>query len=150
MASTIIPANLTVTLTTNVILNSQPKTTETQLVIPNINEYDSRIMQIPSSAEVTMVSFATQVAAGTFIRGDAKYFHVTNLDAVNYCRIRVGKLSSYNFDVKLDPGKTFMMGNAKEFANTSGATFVQFVDVDYISAQADSAPVDVEYVVASV
>lgn len=150
MPSTVIPADLTVTLTTNVILNGQPKITENQLVIASINEYDSRIMQVPSSQEVTLVAFGTQVAAGTFIRGDMKYFHVTNLDSVNYARIRVQKTSAYGFDVKLDPGKTFMMGNTKEFATQVGATFVQFVDADYIAAQADSSPVDIEYVVASV
>lgn len=150
MGSTVTPADLTVTVTTNVVLNGQPKTTENQLIVEDVNEYDSRIMTIPSTSEVTVMNFASAVAAGTFIRGEVKHLQITNLDAVNYARIRVQKTSSYGFDIRLDPGKIFMMGNAKEYASQTGATFVAFADADYISAQADTSPVDIEYVVASV
>lgn len=150
MATTIQPADLTITLTTNIVLGGQVKATENQLIVEDVNEYDSRIMTIPSTSEVTIVNFASAVAAGTFIRGEVKHLQIVNRDAVNYARIRVGKTSSYAFDVKLDPGKMFMMGNAKEFASQTGATFATFADVDYVSAQADTSPVDIEYVVASV
>lgn len=150
MGSTVQPADLTVTVTTNLVLNGQPKITENQLIVEDVNEYDSRIMTIPSSSEVTIMNFASAVAAGTFIRGEVKHLQIANLDAVNYARIRVAKSGTYAFDIRLDPGKIFMMGNAKEYATSAGAAFVTFADADSISAQADSAPVDIEYVVASV
>ena len=149
MASTVTAQTLQVGITTKITLNGNERNTTNEVSIPNINEYDSRIMTIPSSSEVTIVNFATAVAAGTFIKGDMKYFQVTNLDAVNYARIRVNKTSAYGFDIQLDPGKTFMMGNVKENAFLTSANFVTFGDADYIAAQANQAPVDLEYVVAS-
>lgn len=150
MATTVTPADLTVTLTTNITLGGQVKTTENQLIVEDVNEYDGRIMTIPSSSEVTIINFSSAVAAGTFIRGEVKHLQIVNLDAVNYARIRVGKVNTYAFDVRLDPGKMFIMGNAKEYATSVGAAFVTFADADSISAQADTSPVDIEYVVASV
>lgn len=150
MASTIVPSNLTVTLTTQLTLNSNQRNTINEIVIPNIAEYDSRIMTIPTSPEVTVLNFSSPVAAGTFIKGNIKHLQITNLDAVNYARIRVSKVNTYGFDIKLDPGKFFIMGNTKENASSVGAPFISFVDCDSISAQADTNPVDIEYVVASI
>lgn len=150
MSTTVTPANLTVTLSTQINLNGQPKTTEAQLVIEDINEYDNRIMSIPTDSEVTVIGFGTTVAAGTFIRGDMKFLQITNLDSVNYARIRVKKTSGDTFDTKLDAGKMFIMGNARESVSASGATFTTFQDADSINAQAYGGVVDIEYVVASI
>ena len=150
MASTISAANLTVTISTAISLGGQNKATENQLVIENINEYDNRIMSIPTASEVTVISFDTAVAAGTFVRGDLKFLQITNKDTVNYARIRVKKSGADTFDKRLDAGQTFMMGNTKESVSASGASFATFQDADSISAEAYTSPVDIEYVVASI
>lgn len=150
MATTIVPQTLTVTISEQINLNNQPINSENQLVIESVNEFDKRIMSLPINAESTIVAFATAVAAGTFIRGDAKYFRITNRDTVNYARIRVKKNGSDTFDVRLDAGKTFMMGNAKLNSSDTAAAFATFEDADSISGQAYDATVDVEYVVASI
>lgn len=150
MATTVTPTNITVTITTQITLNGNQRNTVNEIVIPNIGEYDSRIMTIPTSPEVTIMNFSSPVAAGTFIKGNLKHLQITNLDAVNYARIRVSKVNTYGFDVRLDPGKSFMMGNVKEYATSVGTGFTSFVEYDSISAQADTNPVDIEYVVASI
>lgn len=142
-------ADLTIALTTSITLNGNERNTTNQLVIPDITEYGSRIMTIPSSTEITVLNFSSENAAGTYIKGNVEHIQISNLDAVNYARIRVSKVSAYGFDVRLDPGKSFMMGNTKEYASSVGATFVTFVDCDSISMQAITAPVDIEYVVAA-
>lgn len=149
MATTVTAQTLTVTHTTKITLNGNERNTVNEVSIANINEYDSRIMTIPSSAEATVVAFNTAVAAGTFIRGDLKYLQITNLDAVNYARIRVTKTSGSTFDQKLDAGQSFIMCNTSESASESGAAFATFVDADNVAMQANNAPVDIEYVVAS-
>lgn len=149
MPSTITPQSLTVTISEAITLNGQPINSENQLVIASVNEFDKRIMTVPSSTEVTVVAFGTQVAAGTFIRGDLQYFRVTNKDSVNYARIRVKKNGADTFDQKLDAGKSMIIGNTKESVSATAASFAVFVDADSISAQADTNPVDIEYVVAS-
>lgn len=150
MASTITPSDLTITISTQIELNGQQINSENQLIISSINEFDKRIMSIPTAQEVTVVAFATGVAAGTFIRGDLKYFQVTNKDTVNYARIRVKKNSGDTFDTRLDPGQSFIMGNTKESVSATAVAFVTFQDCDSINAQADTSAVDIEYVVASV
>ncbi len=149
MATTIVPSNLTVTISEQINLNNQPINSENQLVIEDVAEFDKRIMSIPVT-EVTIVAFASDVAAGTFVRGDMQYFRVTNKDSVNYARIRVKKNGSDAFDVRLDAGKTFMMGNAKLNTSDTAVAFVSFEDADSISGQSyGGSPVDIEYSVAS-
>lgn len=150
MASTITPQNLTVTISEQIVLNNQSINSENQLVIAEVNEFDKRIMAIPTSSEVTIVSFASAVAAGTFVRGDMKYFRITNKDTVNYARIRVKKSGSDTFDIRLDAGKTFLMGNDKINTSDTAVSFVSFEDADGISGQAYGGAVDIEYVVASI
>lgn len=142
-------ADLRVALTTTINENGVDKNTISTLTIPDITGYDNRRMSIPYNIEVTVMNFTSQVAAGTFIKGEVEYLSIANLDAVNYARIRVSKVSTYGFDVRLDPGKFFVMGNTKEYASSVGATFATFVDCDNISMQAINSPIDIEYVVAT-
>lgn len=150
MATTITPQTLTVTISETINLNNQPINSENQLTISDINEVDKRITSVPTSSEVTLINFGSAVAAGTFIRGNVKYIRITNKDNTNFVRIRVKKTGADTFDVKLDAGKSFMIGNDKESVSASAASFSAFVDADSINAQADTATVDVEYFVASI
>ena len=150
MATTVTPANLTVTINTSIILNGQAINSENILIIEDVAQYDKRIMTIPFSAPTTVIDFSTAVAAGTFIRGDLKYFQVTNLDALNFVRLRMQKNGAATFDVKIDAGKTFMLGNSKESVSATAAAFSAFIDADAIIMQADTADVQIEYVVASI
>lgn len=150
MASTITSQSLTVTVSEAITLNGQAINSENQVVIEEINEIAKRIMSVPSSSEVTMISFSTAVAAGTFVRGDVKYLRITNKDTINYARIRVKKSGADTFDVRLDAGKSFIMGNAKVNVSATAVAFATFQDADSISGQADTAAVDMEFVVASI
>lgn len=149
MASTIQSTSLLVTIIETVSLNNQDINSDNQLVIPYINEFDKRIVTVPASTEITLVSFATQVGAGSYIFDNVKYMRFTNKDDTNSVRLRV-KGQSQVFDVKIDAGKSLMMGNTKESANSAGSAFASFVNAYDINAQADTAPVDVEFVVASI
>lgn len=148
MATTITNTNLTVTISEQITINDQVRDNVNTLVITDINELATRIMTVPTANEIPIISFATAAAAGTFVIDNVKYVRVTNKDNTNFCRLRV-QSTSQAFDIKLDAGKSFLMGNAKESASNAGASFANFVSVYNILAQADTAPVDVEFVVAS-
>lgn len=150
MASTIDTTSFQATITEQIVINGQAITSENQLTIEDVTQFDKRIMNIPTSAEVTVVAFSSAVAAGTFVTGDMKYFRVTNKDSVNYARIRVKKNGSSTFDVKLDAGKSFMVGNTSESVSATAATWSAFTDADSINMQAYTAAVAVEYVVVSI
>jgi len=150
MASSITPATLTVTISESINLNGQPIDSKNELTIASIAAVDKRIVTIPTSSEVTVVDFATGVAAGTFISANLKYVRITNKDTVNYARIRVTKSGSETFDQQLDAGKSVMFGNVKESVSATAVAFATYVNMDSINAQAYVAPVDIEVFVASI
>lgn len=150
MASSLVPSTLTVTLSEAINLNGQPINSQNQLTIANIASVDKRIVTIPTGSEVTVVDFATQVAAGTFIAANLRYVRITNKDTVNYARIRVTKNGGATFDQQLDAGKSMMMGNTNESVSATAVAFTTFVTLDSINSQAYVAPIDLEVFVASV
>lgn len=149
MASSIDAATLTVIISTEITLNGQQINSENSLVIPDVIAFDKRIMSIPTANEVTVVAFATGVAAGTFVTGDLKYLQITNKDTVNYVRIRVKQNSGYSFDTRLDAGQSFIMGNTLESTTSTAASFVTYINADSVNAQSFDDDVDIEYIVAS-
>jgi len=149
MPTSITPSDLTVTISTAITLNGQTINSENILTVDDVINHDKRIMTIPFASEVVVIGFGTAVAQGTFIRGDLKYLQITNLDTLNFVRIRVKKNGSQTFDIKLDAGKTFILGNTSESVSATAVAFSAFVDADSINMQADTADVDIEYVVAS-
>jgi hypothetical protein len=149
MPTTLDTTNLTVTISEQLTSNGQTLNFSNQLVLPNIKPFDPRVMTIPIT-EITVMQFGATPAAGQFISANVRYIRITNKDDTNFIRIRVIKSGGQTFDVKLEAGKSFIMGNTKESANTTGAAFSAFVDMDNISAQSDTSPCDIEYFVASI
>lgn len=150
MATTITAQTLTATISETLVLNGQPINSENQITIASIGQVDKRIVNIPTASEVTILNFGTAIAAGTVIRANVKYIRITNKDATNYVRIRVSKTSGATFDVKVDAGQSFILSNASESVSTSAGAFSAFADADSISAQANTAAVDIELFVASI
>lgn len=150
MATTIVNSTLTVVISETITLNSQPINSENKLTIASINEVDKRIVSIPTASEVTVLAFSTAVAAGTYIAANVKYIRITNKDDTNFVRIRVTKSSAETFDIKLEAGKSFMIGNTSESVSATAVAFSAFVTATSINAQADTAVVDIEVFVASI
>ena len=149
MPSTITAGTLVVELTTTLTLNTETFNTSNKLTINNIDQADKRILSIPFASEVEIVNFSTAVGAGTFVGANVKYLQIVNKDSANFVRIRVAKTAAQTLDIKLEAGKAFILGNNKESVSETEAAFVSFVDIDSISAQADTADVDIEYFIAS-
>ena len=148
MATQLQNATLTVTVTENITLNGEAINSSNVLSVSNINEVDKRIMTIPIT-EVVVMGFGTAVAAGTLIAANVKYLRIVNKDDTYTVRIRIKKAGAETFDIKLDPGKSFILGNVSESVAATAAAFSAFVVADSVCAQADTAPVDIEYFIAS-
>lgn len=150
MASTITAQTLTVTISEAITLNGQAINSENQLLVANINRVDKRIVSIPIAAEATIILFGALAAAGQYITASVKYVRITNKDDTNFVRIRVTKSGAQTFDIKLDAGKTFIMGGTSESVSATAVAFSAFVDATSINAQADTAACDLEILVASI
>ena len=73
-------ATLSVTHTESLTLNGQEFGGTNILSVTGINNVDKRIVTVPTS-EVTLVSFSTAIAAGTFNEANVRYIRITNKDA---------------------------------------------------------------------
>ena len=107
MASTLSAATMTVTLTESININGKNQGGTTNLTIPSIATVSRRLVDVPAS-EITLVSFSTAVAAGTFVESDVMYIRITNLDDSNYVYLVFRNEYSNEFCIKLDKGRSFI------------------------------------------
>lgn len=150
MATTVTPQTLVVTLSSKITLNGQALDSENTLSVPSVSAVDKRIVTVPTSSQVTLLTFGSVVAAGQLITGNVKFVSITNKDSTNYVRIRVTRTSQDTFDVKIPAGGYYILMNPSESVSATGAAFSSFVDAYNISAQADTSPVDIEIFAASI
>ena len=150
MASTITPATATVTITESLTLGNVDRGGTHARTIANVAEADRRVMTIDSSNEVDIIELNSDAGQGKFNRASIRYIRITNLDNTNFLRVRFKNAGAETADVKVDAGATFMLSTGSMDADTSAGAFSAFVDIDNISAQADTADVDIEYVVFGV
>ena len=169
MTTTISNATLTVTVTEAVTLNGYDQGSSNTLTLPNIDEVVKRIVTI-STTETGLLSFsaasttavtataATTYVAGHFDEDDVRYIRITNKDDTNFVVLRFRSQGGHEFAVKVDGGNSFIYccdtisGGGTEStmdANTSALT-VALDHLADITADADTADVDLEVFVASV
>ena len=83
MATTVTASILHTTIKEEILLNGVKHVYETKKGISSINMVSQRIARVPTSL-ITVLSFGSAVAAGTYVQGDVKYIRITNLDDTNY------------------------------------------------------------------
>ena len=150
MASTVKSGSLKVTIKEEIYLKNKNQGATTELSISDINEVATRIVTAPTS-EVTIISFSTAVAAGTYVESNVRYIRITNLDDTNYTTLNIEGDSSTDFSVRLDPGASHLIISSKstgvvDYADISGATLE---DLTGVKATANTAACDLEIFVAS-
>lgn len=150
MASTITAADATVTITETLSLGGVDRGGTHSRTITSVAEADRRVMTVTSSGEMDLIELNSNNGQGKFVRASVRYIRITNMDNTNFIRVRFKKSGAETADVKVDAGATFMISTGSMDADTSAGAFSAFVDIDNISAQADTADCDVEYVVFSV
>ncbi len=150
MASTVTASTATITISEGLTLGGIDRSGVHTRTITSIAEADRRVMTVSSSGEMDLIELDSNNGQGKFVRSAIRYIRITNLDDTNFIRVRFKKSGSETADVKVDAGATFMLSTGSMDADTSAGAFSAFVDIDNISAQADTADVDVEYVVFAV
>ena len=150
MASTVTPSTATVTISEGLTLGGVDRSGAHTRTIENIAEADRRVMTVDSSNEIDIIELNSDNGQGKFVRSSIRYIRITNLDNTNWIRVRFKNSGAETADVKVDAGATFMLSTGSMDADTAAGAFSAFVDIDNISAQADTADVDIEYVVLSV
>lgn len=150
MASTVTPATATVQIVESLTLGGVDRGGTHTRTISNVAEADRRVMTVDSANEIDLIELNTANGQGKFVRSSIKYIRITNLDNTNFIRVRFKNSGAETADVKVDAGATFMLSTGSMDADTAAGAFSAFVDIDNISAQADTADCDIEYVVFAV
>jgi hypothetical protein len=158
MATEISPATLTVTITETITLDGEARGGTITQTIASISEIAKRVMEVPTT-EIEIAKFqATNPGAGTFDEADVKYVRLSNRDATNHVVFVFTDEAATEFTIKVDAGNSiaFFGDNsggvadwmkAHNVAQTINST-VAAGDLVTISAIADTAPVDIEYLIA--
>ena len=157
MASTITAATLTVTLTESVTLNGSDQGATNTLSIASVNEVSKRIVTATTAERIILV-FGDNIAAGQFDKTKAVYVRITNLDDTNHVGLIFRNLVGDEFSVKLDKGQSFIYNgdlaggvvDTMDAVDAAGLTTNTFADLVDITAEADTASVDLEVFVASI
>lgn len=154
MASTITPANLTVTINETITLGGTQFGGTKELVIANINECYKRIVKCANSQTTTIATFNGNAFAAdnALDLEDARYIRITNLDDANSIELAiVGSATLYQ--VRLSAGETHILGAPDDLmlaeADTS-PSFGTMADIASIQVNPAGNDVDVEILVASV
>tara|TARA_Y100001963_G_C6722688_1_gene419865 strand:- start:856 stop:1326 length:471 start_codon:yes stop_codon:yes gene_type:complete len=156
MASTLESGTMKVRITEEITLNGRDQGSMNELSIGSINEISKRIVSVPTS-EIEIIKMDTSAGAGQFIEGDVRYIRITNKDDTNNVFLTFKNEDNDEFAVLLDYGQSFIYnsnfdgGVVNTFdANAGAANINNLGDLVNITAQADTAAVDIEIFVASV
>lgn len=171
MTSTITAGTLTITITEALTLNDSDTNDHgisltNKKEISNVATVAHQVVTIPTS-EVGLLAVATDLAtapaataqntyvAGHFDEDDVRYIRITNKDDANHCTLLFRTEGGAEFAVMLDHGMSHIVGvdQANGTVNTmdagTTALTVALEDLEDITAQANTAAVDLEVVVAS-
>ena len=158
MASTVTAANLTVSITENILLNGTQQGGTITKTFASINEISKRILTITTN-EATIATFSGAVAsAGHWNDGNVRYIRFTNKDDTYFVCFTFTNDDNDEFAVKLDAGQSFILCgdnstgmelifNATE--NADSATHTALGPLTAITADAESSTVQIEMFVAT-
>ena len=159
-------ATLTVTVKEAITLNNIDYGSERSLDISSVNEITKRVVTA-STTECGLIGFLSALSsvgvtankvgyiAGMFDDGDVRYIRITNLDSSNFITLTFRDEDNTEFRMKVDAGHSFIYpgdnsGGVLDTMHAGGSALtVSLNDLVDITAQADTASVDLEVFVGS-
>ena len=155
-------ANLTVTLTESVTLNSTVRGSTNTLTISGIEQVMERLVTCPANNETRLVDFHSSVADATVTAmdvQDVKYIRVTNLDSSNSVTLSLqidrgedDSAADESASILLEAGKSFILGTPHDgisVSDTNANLITNLVDLESLIVQPGSNTVNLELFVAS-
>jgi len=149
MATTITPSDLTVTITEAYTVNGVAYGNNITKTYIDNGEVDQRVMSVGTSGRIKLLSFTAADAAGNYVSADYKYFRITNLDDTNFVNLGFHN-GTDTFWIKLSAGDSFLLMDNEMDAIASSTTFGAFANLVEINGEADTADVDVEFLMVTV
>ena len=152
-------ADLVVTLTETLTLNSDSYDNSNAITIGSIVEIDKRVVTITTN-EATIATFSGTVgSAGHYNDGNVRYMRFTNKDDTNFITLTFRNQDNDEVAIRLDAGNSFMWSadnsggmvdvfNATQAADSASDTVL--ASLTTIQADANTGSCDLEMIIASV
>ncbi|KKN74647.1 hypothetical protein LCGC14_0388490 [marine sediment metagenome] len=144
MAATIIPSDAVITQTVSYTEGAETRTVTFSKTVSSVADSMNRLVEVPTS-EVDLATL-TSAAVGKGQSESFNFFSLMNRDDTNFLRLRIYQTGGDTMDIKLEASDWFTIWNSKLEVNTAQEAFVVFVDWDTIAVQADTAPIQAEFV----
>lgn len=148
MATTLVAAPETVSITESFTQNSTAKNSINTYTVNTITQDDVRTMTVPAASEISILDIAaagTTIGPGKLLSTAIKYLRVTNKDDTNFFRLGFKTTDGNTVYFKVPAGATFMLPVLEFDANITGVAFVAYGYPTTIVAQADTGNVQIEY-----
>jgi len=154
MATTIVPADLNVTITESYTLNGVDYGNTINKTYTSNGKVSQRVMSIASKGDGTVwtniLALSTADGQGQVVKTSYKYFRITNLDTTNTLNLRVYNGSDY-VAIEVSPSSTQLFMDAG-IDSPTGAGAITLADIEAIAGQSSSATeaIDVEFIIVTV
>ena len=155
MATTIVPSNLTVTISESYTLNGVDYGNTMNKTYIDNGQVSQRIMTIAAEGDggtwTDILALSTADGQGQVVKTEYKYFRITNLDDTHTLHFRVATDTNEFHSFEVTPSSSFLLMDAGvDYTTTSGAA-ITFKDIIAIAGQSSHASdsLDVEFIMVT-
>jgi len=157
MATTIVPSNLTVTISESYTLNGVDYGNTMNKTYIDNGKVSQRIMTIAgkgSGETITwtdILALSTADGQGQVVKADYKYFRITNLDDTHTLHFRITADTNQFHSFEVTPSSSFLLMDAGVDYTTTVGGGIAFKDIIAIAGQSSHATesLDVEFVMVT-
>ena len=139
-------ADFTLQIKERVLLNGTERGTDYNLTISGIENYDNRIVTIPSGSETTIFEYNNKPGSGTFNSGSFKYGRISNYSSTIPINLKVSS-SSELINFSIAAGGTFMLSTS-DITGSATNTF-SYDDIMSVFVEPSGSSAKVEYFIAT-
>ncbi len=150
MATTVQPANLSVTITENISLSNGTYGNSNIKSFTSKGQVDQRIMNIAAGegSYTDILFLGSADSRGQVVVNDFTYFRITNLDDTNYITLQLYISATKSYFIKLEAGESYLLMSPDADVTCEGGA-PSLTDITRIMADANTAAVDIEYLVVT-
>ncbi len=139
-------ADLTLQIKERVLLNGTERGTDYKLTISGIENYDNRIVTVPTGSETTIFEYNNKPGSGTFTSGSFKYGRISNYSSTVPINLKVSS-SSELMNFSIAAGGTFMLSTS-DITGSATNTFL-YNDIMSVFVEPSGSSAKVEYFIAT-
>ena len=139
-------ADFTLLIRERVLLEGTERGTDYNLTIKGIENYDNRIVTIPSGSETTIFEYSDKPGSGTFTSGSFKYGRISNYSSTVPINLKVSS-SSELMNFSIAAGGTFMLSTS-DITGSLTSSF-SYDDIMSVFVEPSGSSAKVEYFIAT-